>query len=150
MKREQLKEIATRKGLKVWESGEKLRVYIQRNKREQAGYVTFDSKDVKNYNPQSDEHMGLFLCPTRPGNQSTLFSAIEEIVSEIKEEISEVIENNSKVSKVILKSSEIVELGNEPTGFFYDGFFYSYDNIIKIPQDEVIEWFDELGISSKY
>ena len=145
MKATELKERAEKLNLKVWESGEKVRIYVKRNEREQAGYVTYTKNDTRG-TEATDEWNGLYVQPTRAGNQSTLRNAIDELLA-VEIEVEE-IENDTKVSKVVLKNNEIIELGNEPTGFFRNGFFFSYDGIEKISQNEVVEWFDEVGISN--
>jgi len=146
MKATELKERAEKLNLKVWESGEKVRVYVKRNAREQAGYITFTKNDTKG-TEATDEWNGLYVQPTRAGNQSTLRNVVDELLAvEIESKTEIEIENNTEVSKVILKNGEVKELGTSPAGYYEDGFFYSYDGIEKISQNEVAEWFDECGV----
>ena len=86
----------------VWEKYGKARIYIARNNREQAGFITKD--EVKGNNTGTLK--GWNYSATRPGNVDTLIKAIEiiEIIEtieteEVKEEVKETNEMNVKVKK---------------------------------------------------
>lgn len=65
--------------LKLWEKGDKFRIYVPRNAYEQAGYITFEEKDV--YGKNTGSYRGFFWSATRPGNTGYFSAVIDALLN---------------------------------------------------------------------